>query len=268
MNIPLMHQLQWATQIGLTVDAKGYTGRLEDNLLGRMSQRTREAYSRGSGSELTSKMLALHSSSALVVNFFEYWSDIDNAPLAGAMELSGPILSIEFESQRPTGLPGNPPNLDVCLTLPGGYVLAIESKFGEWLTRKSASSMPFKAKYFEKVGGAWASLGLPMCQALAEAMRDDQVQFEHLDAPQLLKHALGLATSLGDNFGLCYLYYEWDVAQAKTHRTELARFSSLVDPSLSFRALTYQDLAAKLDQACGGHHDAYIRYLRTRYVRG
>jgi hypothetical protein len=247
--------------------AKGYAGKLEENLLTAMSQRTREAYSRGSGSELTSKMLALHSSSALVVNFFEYWSDIDNAPLSEALELPGPILSIDFESQRPTGLPGNPPNLDVCLALPDGYVLAIESKFGEWLTRKSPSALPFKAKYFEKAGGAWESLGLPMCQGLANAMRGNQEQFEYLDAPQLLKHALGMATSVGDNFSLCYLYYEWDAPQAKTHREELARFANLVDPSLRFRSLTYQDLAARLDQACVGRHNSYIQYLRARYVR-
>ena len=80
------------------------------------------------------KMKALHSSSALAVNFFDLWTGRDPDPLKKALNLDKEILDIQFERQYPTGLAGNPPNLDVALDLEGGLTLAIESKFSEWLT--------------------------------------------------------------------------------------------------------------------------------------
>lgn len=265
MNIPLQSQLEWAKKAGLKVDANGYVEKLEANLLQPLDPEARASFARGSGSELTSKMLALHSSSALVVNVFAHWCSNDAAPLAAALELPAPIVRIEFESQHPTGLPGNPPNLDVCLLLADGHTVAIESKFGEWLTRKIANTAPFKSKYFETEGGAWASLDMPRCETLAKGMRDGQVQFEYLDAAQLLKHALGMGTPRGSNFALVYLYYEWEVPQARKHRDELERFASLVDQCLRFRALSYQNLFAALAKACERQHEHYISYLHDRY---
>jgi hypothetical protein len=268
MNIALLKQLEWAARTGLDVDSKGYVDNLDKNLIRPLGPQARSAYARGSGDELTSKMLALHSSSALVVNVFEHWSLTDPEPLAEALQLRAPIVTIDFEAQHPAGLPGTPPHLDVCITLQGGFVVAIESKFGEWLMRKTVRAAAFKAKYFSKRnGGGWASAGLPRCQRLAEAMRDGQTAFEYLDAPQLLKHALGMATSKGSRFSLSYLYYDWDVPQAQQHREELDEFADLVDPGLGFHALTYQDLFSRLEAVCGDRQDPYIQYLQARYFR-
>lgn len=45
-----------------------------------------------------------------------------------------------------------------------------------------------------------------MCQSLAIDVDKGLERFRYLDVPQLLKHALGLATQLGDRFMLYYAY--------------------------------------------------------------
>lgn len=236
MNIVLNQQLAWAASAGIRTDAKGYVDGLEANLWRPMDQRTRMAYQRGSGSELGSKMLALHSSSALVVNFFEHWAINGAAPLAAALDLTQTVDLIEFECQFPTGLPGNPPNLDVCMALNNGHTVAVESKFGEWLVQKPQGKESFKPKYFQKPGGTWSAVQLPRSQALAESVREGKIHFQYLDVPQLLKHALGLATCKGTTFSLIYLYYQREVPQATTHLAELDQFAIAVGEEFQFRA--------------------------------
>jgi len=71
----------WAARAGLVADGKGYLPCVEDNLFRPMSPGARTTFDRGSGSELKdrngvpAKMRAVHSSSALAVNVFDYWSE-------------------------------------------------------------------------------------------------------------------------------------------------------------------------------------------------
>ena len=74
-------QMAWARSQGLSIDDKGYVDDVEANLWKPLSAHARAAFERGAGSELQSHMKALHSSSALVANFFDYWTDRDKAPL-------------------------------------------------------------------------------------------------------------------------------------------------------------------------------------------
>jgi len=74
-------RLKWAATQGLNVDEKGYTCRLEDNLYTPFSEQTEQEFRKGKGDELgvdgkPGKMQALHSSSTLVVNVFEYWNNM------------------------------------------------------------------------------------------------------------------------------------------------------------------------------------------------
>jgi len=75
----LFQQCQWAEALGLKPDARGYLATVEGNLLQPLNESTRKAFENGSGSELQdtpsrpAKMRALHSSSALAVNFFDSW---------------------------------------------------------------------------------------------------------------------------------------------------------------------------------------------------
>lgn len=86
---------------------------------------------------------------------------------------------------------------------------------------KSAAKEWFKPKYFPDDRGLWAARGLHGCQRLAERIRAREKHFRYLDASQLLKHALGLATT-GALFELYYLYYDVDGREAASHRAELA----------------------------------------------
>jgi hypothetical protein len=206
----LKRQQTWASEAGLPFDDKGYLDSVDANLRVPMRDSVREAFDDADGSELEPsrgrppKMCALHSSSALAVNFFDYWIDRDTAPLLQAMGLhaSG---SPRFEVKFPLGLGGKPPNLDVIFGCSPDFVAAIESKFGEWLSQKRPKPERFKAKYFPSRHGLWERAGLPACQSLANDIRNSRTWFSWLDAPQLLKHALGLATQQGNKFSLTYL---------------------------------------------------------------
>ena len=98
----------------------------------------------GSGQELSAdadagpKFCAAHSSSALAVNTFGAWIGREGfLTLAGRTGFTG----LRFEAKFPTGLKGNPPNLDVVADSRSG-VVAIESKCTEYLGKHVASFQP------------------------------------------------------------------------------------------------------------------------------
>ena len=144
-------QRQWAISKGLEPDAEGYLRSVESNLFKPLSGPTRKQFENGSGSELEdgktrpAKMRALNSSSALAVNFFDYWVDTDKTALQSALGINREIVSVSFEEQFPTGLDGNPPNIDVVFRLSDDHLIGLVSKFSEWLTPKSESSVPFSS---------------------------------------------------------------------------------------------------------------------------
>jgi hypothetical protein len=260
----LRSQQTWARATGRTPKSNGYFDTVEANLWRPLSEQSRAAFEKGGGKELQTKMLALHSSSALAVNFFEYWTSADCMPLVDALSLDSPMTSVIFEAQYPTGLKGIPPNLDVCIRLASGHTVAIESKFCEWLGRKSPNKENFKPKYFPAKSSLWTCLGLPKCQDLATDIRDRREHFIHLDVPQLLKHALGLTTTLDARFDLYYVYFDWPGPESAKHRAEITRFSERVGLELRFKAFSYQDLFARV-RASKGVNPSYVSYLQQRY---
>ncbi len=62
-------QQSWATGRGIHFNKRGYVKNLADNLYEPLKQDSLDDFIRGRGGELEGKHLALHSSSALVVNF-------------------------------------------------------------------------------------------------------------------------------------------------------------------------------------------------------
>ena len=258
-------QKAWAESRALNFSSRGYVREVDDNLWRPLSPRARAAFQSGAGSELIGHMKALHSSSALAVNFFDYWTDRDKSPLLWALgaALAG-AEKLDFESQFPTGLRGTPPHLDVAITLNSGFVIAIKSKFTEPLKRSTRGKGRFATSYFPSSGDLWTQRGLPECQALAEELHEHGSPFEYFDPGQLLKHALGLATQLGDRFSLYYLYYGFAGKMAEAHRREIERFDNRVGAELRFKALTYQEIYGRLrvsEQAEPG----YVDYLGGRY---
>jgi hypothetical protein len=267
----LNRQRSWAESVGLDVDDRGYLASVDANLLQPLSVKSKRSFEDGSGSELQdtpsrpAKMKALHSSSALGVNVFDYWVDRDTSALLSALGLdSGSLDALTFEAQFSTGLRGNPPNLDVALEYSNGHVIGVESKFSEWLTPKSKNKEPFKAKYFSEDTGLWESKGLQQSQMLVEAMHTGEEFFRHLDVPQLLKHVLGMANQLGGLFSLYYIYYDSNGPESDVHRREVERFNSLVGEEVRFKARSYQEFFSSLNEM-GYDDETYMGYLHQRY---
>lgn len=260
-----VQQREWARAHGVIASESGYVNSVDDHLFRPLSAAARDQFREASGQELAGKMLALHSSSALAANVFDFWMDRNRAPLQNALGIDSAIKDLQFERKCLTGLPGAPPNIDVVLRLADGSLLAIESKFCEWLapaTVEAAKAKPeFQASYF-RGERRWAARGLPACQGLAEAMQAGTVRFQQLHAGQLLRHALGLAGA-GSPFRLWYLYADWACAEQEAHDVDLKRFAQAVGVEIGFRAMTYQALAARLQRA--GADQDYVRYLVDRY---
>ena len=237
-----------------------------------MSGRIRNAFENGGGGELRHKenappkMKALHSSGALAANFFSYWENKDKIPLVSVLETDVSVVeSLDFEVPFRTVLGGTAPHLDVVMWPASGRVVAIESKFTEWLSRPNSK---FVTSYFHGGLGRWAEIGLPKCQALAKDLYQDQVTFDYLYVKQLLTHTLGLATQLGrDAFSLYYLYYDWCCEESKNHEKEIKRFAEIVKGDLEFVPLTYQEVYKRLKES-GEAEPEYLKYLRERYFCG
>ena len=258
-------QIAWAKSQGLSIDDKGYVDHVDANLWKPLSAHARAAYERGAGSELQGHMKALHASSVLVVNFFDYWTERPKAPLLSALGIDADdIQSLDFEARFPTGLGGTPPHLDIAITLGSGAVIGIESKFTEYLSLSTRGKSSFEPTYFPPTGGLWASKGLPACQTLAEELHAQEHQFEFLDPWQLLKHALGLAASSGPDLSLWYLYYDCLGQRSDAHKREIQTFANRVGDEIRFKALTYQEACHGLE-ASGQTSSDYWDYLRTRY---
>ena len=261
-------QRRWADLHGVRYDARGYVAELATNLREPLTTAALAEFARGSelGATLTrpARMLSLTSSAALVANVFAWWRDRDAAPLAAALGLdTGEGASVTFEEPLPTGLAGDPPLADVALRWPDGRLVAIESKLGEWLVRRPRSKRVFKDKYFP-AEPVWSAAGLPRCQALADALQHGRERPKQLHAAQLLKHALGLATSGQSKRTLVYLYYDVPGREATTHRGELDRIAHLIVPEVDLRVATYQDLYRTLRAMAGVDAD-YLGYLGARY---
>jgi hypothetical protein len=260
-------QKRWARSKGFQ-PRNAYLMSLVDNLHQELSDGALQDFNRGSGGELRErgirppKMNALRSSAALSANVFDYWRSHDPAPLQHALGLRDRITRISFEEHFPTGLRGNPPNVDVVLKLEGAHYVAIESKFTEWL---SARERILEPKYFPHGKDLWTRQNLPNCQSLAIGSREI-APFKYLDAPQLLKHALGVARMKTGTFELFYIYFDWKCPEGEIHADEVARFAELVGEEIQFRALTYQDLFKRLASTIREDDSGYLDYLSARYA--
>ncbi len=262
------HLQAWAQDAGLVIDEKGYCGDPAENLPW-LSERTHLAFLEGDGNEFgrargRAKIAALHSSSALAVNFFDYWSTRDSTPLARALELPSPLREIRFEGKFPTGVGSRSPNLDVLLQLEDQSIVAVESKFLETFSAKSGS---ISAKYLPPGDGLWASRGLAGVQGAVEAVIRGE-RFNLLDVPQLLKHLLGLACS-HSKWRLLLLWYSPSESASALMEEEIERFRTLIGPdSDRFAAMSYQRLWRDLAPRLGEEHVRYRDYLNGRYFAG
>lgn len=262
-------QRRWADTHGVRYDARGCVRALVDNLRAPLDDSALAEFQRGS--ELTprptqpARAHSLCSSAALVVNVFAYWRGRDHTPLLAALGVSGPGgTRLEFEAPLPTGLPGDPPTVDVALYGPDGRCVAVESKFAEWLTPRARGKRVFKDKYFAQGQRVWEAAGLPRCQALAEELQDGRERPRYLNAAQLLKHALGLAVNGLRTSTPVYLYYDRPGREAAKHRAEVDRVAARLGGEVDLRVATYQSLFDALRAFPNVDRD-YLDYLARRY---
>ena len=267
----LKQQHAWATGRGLHPDDRGYLANYRDNLRMPLSPGALEAFQRGSGSELLdgegrpAKMRALHSSSALAVNVFDFWTGRNPSRLLRALGVDGRATGLDFECKCPTGARGTPPNLDVVLFLHEELLVGIESKFTEWMTPKTDMGRSL-APYLDDDGSFWSRAGFLASHELANELYTEPATARHyLDVPQLLKHALGLERKAPGNWKLLYVYFEAAGEEGRAHRAEIQRFEERVGRELRFRALRYQQLVKALGVPEDDAEMEYQTYLRERY---
>ena len=265
----LRAQRRWADAHGVSYDARGFVPSLADNLCAPLDESALVELQRGS--ELAQRATqparahSLSSSAALVVNVFAYWRGRDQSPLLDALGVGGQgSTRLEFEAPLPTGLPGDPPFIDVALYRPDGRIVAVESKFAEWLTPRPRGKRVFKDKYFAAGQRVWEAAGLPQCQALAEDLQSGGERLRLLNAPQILKHALGLAVNGLRTSTLVYLYYDRPGKDSARHRAEVERVAARLGGEVDLRVATYQALFDAL-RSNPTVDRGYVDYLARRY---
>lgn len=280
----LLKQTKWAKNRGLNLIGSKinhgrptYTTNLDYNLFQPLLPDVRRSFAEGDGSEISSsglpgKMQAVHSSSAICVNIFQYWKSISAVPLiAAACGLckrgSQVSCDIYFEEKYPVKDSfGYHPNIDVVIhNTPTARIkrFAIECKFSEAYGAHKHGGL--KSKYLE-YAEIWDDI--PNLRTFAERISPEDRDFMHLHPAQLVKHILGLKRQFGrDGFRLLYLWYDVLGEQGKRHRDEAEEFSGVVkQDEIKFHALTYQELITTLANQLRTEHHDYIRYLTERYL--
>ena len=268
-DIIAARQVEWATQNGIALDGS-YTRSVEDNIFGgELHPRTRTEYERAEGHELEGErahMEALHSSSALVVNVFDYWRRRNRIQdIAGCCGAGSDVLGMEFEKTHPIdSVDRTSPHLDV--EFDGRSPLAIESKFTETYRRKTRrpNADTHLDEYLARPRHMGRhSQGSSPCQEHRPTV-GTKTEFQYLDVPQLIKHILGLNSSYHGRCALLYLWYQVDSPEAERHEQELERFCSMIGSNIRFRAMTHQDLFDKIKRV-PDVDSAYLQYLERRY---
>lgn len=254
-------------------EQSGYTHTVDDNLFTPLGQVAQAEINAGDGGELIgnpARMQALHSSSSIAVNVFNYWHGGDDFSVIGsACRLIGANATLEgsiaFEQTFEIDARfQRAPNLDVVIrpTEKSKRTFAIECKFTEpYNTRGLARLSP---RYLE-IEALWN--GLTATRQLAETVCPNGGHFQYLDSPQLIKHILGLKTQCGrKGYRLLYLWYDAFGHSGAKHREEVEEFSATVRADgVDFLHLTYQELIRRLTPH-REMHTAYVDYLCDRYL--
>lgn len=218
-------------------------------------------------------MQAVHSSSAIGVNIFQYWQKIGRLPeIAAACGFcrKGNKISqkIVFEDKYP--IDGKrfrfAPNIDVLIHNSDSVKVkrfAVECKFSEAYSSHGHSGL--KEEYL-KLNSIWNDI--PSLHGLAKLICPDDKKFFHLHPAQLIKHILGLKAHFGkEGFRLLYFWYDVLGEEGATHKKEISTFieRTLAD-GIKFHALSVQKLIVALSNEYRSDHPEYIQYISERYL--
>jgi len=279
----LSKQIQWAHRNNIMlIGSKGnghkaYTQKLDDNLFEPLLPETESNFAQADGEELTGdpcKMQAVHSSSALGVNIFQYWKKINQVPAIAAVcgfcyRNNNISQDINFEVKYPiSGKFPRSPNIDVVINNSSKSrfkVFAIECKFSEAYSPGTHSGISPKYIALNKV---WDDIPNLLKLAKIISPDDNDNLFIHLHPAQLIKHILGLKEKFGKNkFRLLYLWYDTVGPESAKHHKEIEKFIKITKTDgIYFHAMSYQDLIIKLAKKYRDTHRDYIDYISGRYL--
>jgi hypothetical protein len=277
-------QIQWAKNNNIPLTgSKGERGRatythdLNQNLFEPILEENRKRFMSGNGQEVLSspessaKMQALHSSSALGVNLFQYWQKRglfkEIASACGFCNRNSNYSeSIVFEDKyRIDTKFVIPPNIDIVFHNNESShfkLFAVECKFSEAYGGRAHGGL--KSKYLDETK-LWTDLAA--LKKLGWETNHDAKRYSYLDAAQLIKHILGLKAHDGSKeFKLLYLWYDVLGIDGASHRAEVEDFTKIAkSDGINFLAMTYQELITNLDRDHRAEHSEYIKYLTERY---
>ena len=279
-------QIQWAMNNGISLISSkknrgraAYTKELDNNLFHPLDPEILNSFIIGDGNEVKgdngnpSKMQAVHSSSALGVNIFQYWQKVNKVPeIAAACGFcrKGSLVSekILFEYKCPIDLGFQfPPNIDVVISNSNNSqykYFAVECKFSEAYGSRNQKGL--KSDYLE-LREIWKDI--PKLLKYSKSISPDDKFNKYLEPAQLIKHILGLKQKAhGKNkFRLMYLWYDVLGEEGAKHREEIEKFKNVTDSdNIKFHAMSYQELIVKLAKEYRKDHDKYINYITERYL--
>lgn len=281
----LAKQEQWAKNHGIKlIGSKGFHGRplytseLDQNLFESLETAVSEYFMKGDGNEIfgspdsPAKMQAVHSSSALCVNIFQYWQKIKQVPIIAATcgfckKGNNVSKRIVFEDKYPIDDKFRiSPNIDVVFynsDLVKVKRFAIECKFSEAYTLRGCHGI--RPEY---IGLSEIWKNIPCLYDLAKSLCPDDNRFLYLHPAQLIKHILGLKRNFGkEGFKLLYLWYDVLGEEGAIHRQEINTFSEIArSDNVKFNALSYQELIMRLSNEYRYEHESYIMYITNRYL--
>jgi hypothetical protein len=281
----LLKQTQWAMNRGIPLvgseEGRGrpaYTPELNQNLFEPLERTVHNAFLHGDGNEIDPsegspvKMQAVHSSSALTVNLFQYWQKIHQIPVIAAacgFCRKGNDVSERIVFEEKYQIDGKfrySPNIDVVFwnSESSKYRrFAVECKFSEAYGSRGHTGL--KPEYMS-LGTLWEDI--PEVCRLAESICPNDTRFTYLHAAQLIKHILGLKAKFGINgFRLLYLWYDVLGEEGAAHRREIEDLSEVMKADgVKFHSMSYQELIANLSNRYRQRHERYIEYLTERYL--
>ncbi|MFB6342769.1 hypothetical protein ACE1ET_13655 [Saccharicrinis sp. FJH62] len=279
-------QISWANRNDIILsgsksisDQKIYVQKLADNLFTGISKETVDDFNNGDGGELNykngflPKMFALHSSSAIGVNIFEYWrksKQIKNIAYAcGLCNINNSFSQdIQFEKKFEISKSFRfAPNLDVVIKNSDKSTVklfGIECKFSESYSSRKHDGI--SEKYLKEIPEQWKDISY--LKELAEEISPNDNKFKYLHAAQLIKHILGLKKNCGKSaFRLLYLWYDVYGFDGSKHREEIDQFKRIaVKDNVKFHSISYQELIVKMKKHFYVGNEKYIDYLTNRYL--
>jgi hypothetical protein len=278
----LTKQIAWSKNKGIRLIGSkivrgrhAYTSSLDDNLFQVLLPDTKAEFDAGDGGELKGvpqKMAAVHSSSALGVNIFQYWQKVGDVPaIAAACGLCArgnmSPRRIRFEQKfEICSQFKRSPNIDVVIETDGRSQIkayGVECKFSEPYSGRQ--HLGLNPKYLA-LTDVWEEI--PATRCLAETICPEDERFKYLHAAQLIKHVLGLKNRYSlQGFRLLYLWYDVLGEEGAAHRKEIEKITEYVkQDGILFKSITYQELIARLSEQARDGHRQYIQYISARYL--